>query len=360
MEYKQWTKDKLVKLAAQSQSQLESKPKTFQSPTRTHTSDAQEIDARPSSSSVVAAEHSVSAVSSLNAIGIPLGTAYTSTNGDNNIGGIGIAVGVGMGGGMGGAGVGGRSEVHPRESILHANRHLGLHPNPNPYLHPLVAAEIRNSSVSESGGGSGSGSGSGIVVMPETAGVGANVSVSGVGVSIEGDDEQSVTAAAIVMIDRATLTLPDTTTTAAATTSAVMTAAVDTVGTEGMAGSSTDQSRERDGVSPGGSSTRTQTESEIAVRLAAVRDSFEMLAAKENKGPKDEADDEYLPTLNFSLVSFISFPFVLSSSSKAAVLECDATQQMRRGAYVTFFPVNIAVDKGTWYADLSCVTVTRN
>ena len=45
----------------------------------------------------------------------------------------------------------------------------------------------------------------------------------------------------------------------------------------------------------------------------------------------DEAGDEYLSSLNYSFVSFISYPFVLSSSSKAGVLECDATQQMRRG-----------------------------
>ena len=45
----------------------------------------------------------------------------------------------------------------------------------------------------------------------------------------------------------------------------------------------------------------------------------------------DEAGDDYLSSLNHSFVSFISYPFVLSSSSKAGVLECDATQQMRRG-----------------------------
>ena len=47
----------------------------------------------------------------------------------------------------------------------------------------------------------------------------------------------------------------------------------------------------------------------------------------------DEAGDDYLPSLNYTFVSFISYPFVLSSSSKAGVLECDATQQMRRGEY---------------------------
>jgi hypothetical protein len=47
----------------------------------------------------------------------------------------------------------------------------------------------------------------------------------------------------------------------------------------------------------------------------------------------DEAGDDYLTSLNYTFVSFISYPFVLSSSSKAGVLECDATQQMRRGEY---------------------------
>ena len=45
----------------------------------------------------------------------------------------------------------------------------------------------------------------------------------------------------------------------------------------------------------------------------------------------DEIDDPYFPTLNQQYLSFMSFPFVLSSSSKAAVLEADATLQMKRG-----------------------------
>ena len=54
---------------------------------------------------------------------------------------------------------------------------------------------------------------------------------------------------------------------------------------------------------------------------------------KNNFEEYDEAGDEYLTSLNYTFVSFISYPFVLSSSSKAGVLECDATQQMRRGEY---------------------------
>ena len=54
---------------------------------------------------------------------------------------------------------------------------------------------------------------------------------------------------------------------------------------------------------------------------------------KNNIEEYDEAGDDYLTSLNYTFVSFISYPFVLSSSSKAGVLECDATQQMRRGEY---------------------------
>lgn len=67
----------------------------------------------------------------------------------------------------------------------------------------------------------------------------------------------------------------------------------------------------------------------VADRLAAIQ--VASLSRDDLYSAADETDDAYLPSLNYSFVSFISFPFVLSSSSKAAVLECDATQQMRRG-----------------------------
>ena len=76
--------------------------------------------------------------------------------------------------------------------------------------------------------------------------------------------------------------------------------------------------------------TVTVADSEsVAVRLAAIH--VATLSTEDLHSTADETDEAYLPSLNYSFVSFISFPFVLSSSSKAAVLECDATQQMRRG-----------------------------
>lgn len=76
--------------------------------------------------------------------------------------------------------------------------------------------------------------------------------------------------------------------------------------------------------------TVTVADSEsVAVRLAAIH--VATLSTEDLYSTADETDEAYLPSLNYSFVSFISFPFVLSSSSKAAVLECDATQQMRRG-----------------------------
>ena len=47
----------------------------------------------------------------------------------------------------------------------------------------------------------------------------------------------------------------------------------------------------------------------------------------------DETGDDSFSSLNLQYLSFMSFPFVLSSSSKAAVLECDAALQMRRGRH---------------------------
>jgi hypothetical protein len=77
-------------------------------------------------------------------------------------------------------------------------------------------------------------------------------------------------------------------------------------------------------------STVTAADSEsVADRLAAIH--VATLSTEDLYSTADETDDGYLSSLNYSFVSFISFPFVLSSSSKAAVLECDATQQMRRG-----------------------------
>jgi hypothetical protein len=77
-------------------------------------------------------------------------------------------------------------------------------------------------------------------------------------------------------------------------------------------------------------STVTAADSEsVADRLAAIH--VATLSTEDIYSAADETDDGYLSSLNYSFVSFISFPFVLSSSSKAAVLECDATQQMRRG-----------------------------
>jgi hypothetical protein len=77
-------------------------------------------------------------------------------------------------------------------------------------------------------------------------------------------------------------------------------------------------------------STVTVADSEsVADRLAAIH--VATLSTEDIYSAADETDDGYLSSLNYSFVSFISFPFVLSSSSKAAVLECDATQQMRRG-----------------------------
>ena len=52
---------------------------------------------------------------------------------------------------------------------------------------------------------------------------------------------------------------------------------------------------------------------------------------QETKTEIDETDDDSFSSLNLQYLSFMSFPFVLSSSSKAAVLECDAALQMRRG-----------------------------
>lgn len=76
--------------------------------------------------------------------------------------------------------------------------------------------------------------------------------------------------------------------------------------------------------------TATVADSEsVAVRLAAIH--VATLSTEDLYSTADETDEAYLSSLNYSFVSFISFPFVLSSSSKAAVLECDATQQMRRG-----------------------------
>jgi hypothetical protein len=45
----------------------------------------------------------------------------------------------------------------------------------------------------------------------------------------------------------------------------------------------------------------------------------------------DETSSASFPSLNHTGVSFISYPFVLSPATKAAVLEVDATLQMRRG-----------------------------
>ena len=53
----------------------------------------------------------------------------------------------------------------------------------------------------------------------------------------------------------------------------------------------------------------------------------------EMKKEIDETGDDSFSSLNLQYLSFMSFPFVLSSSSKAAVLECDAALQMRRGRH---------------------------
>jgi hypothetical protein len=78
--------------------------------------------------------------------------------------------------------------------------------------------------------------------------------------------------------------------------------------------------------------TSESQQSELVPSMRILQSSLSQ-ELKTNNEDYDEAGDDYLTSLNYTFVSFISYPFVLSSSSKAGVLECDATQQMRRGEY---------------------------
>ena len=82
-----------------------------------------------------------------------------------------------------------------------------------------------------------------------------------------------------------------------------------------------------DGTELQGSGPQSISTSAAATGTVKFLDSVK----EETKTEIDETDDDSFSSLNLQYLSFMSFPFVLSSSSKAAVLECDAALQMRRG-----------------------------